>query len=373
MRFDRRAPFGLSVSITLVLLQSHTADADNGFHDLSDMFSYGGFGTLGIAHSDTDQAIWVQNIQTYGATNKNVDYRTDSRLAVQGTVTPTQWLSGTVQALTEERYGPAMTTQLEWAFVKIKPLADLSVRAGRMELPTFLISDIRNVGYANLWLRAPDEVYGQPIFDVYTGFDATYQREVGPSVISFNALAGTSISETALAPGVQRRIIGHKMLGYNVTLEMNGITVRVSRITTNRTHEEYGITHPALSWSFGSVGVIYDRHDLMLQGEFIERRTSEPAFNVNGYYFLGGYHIGKWTPYTLYSVGETIGGADGNIAFASMHVVAVGVRFDAFKNVDFKAQIEHATAYQGGTPFENQTAGFNNRGNIFSFVVDFVF
>jgi len=49
------------------------------------------------------------------------------------------------------------------------------------------------------------------------------------------------------------------------------------------------------------------------------------------------------------------------------------VRFDAFKNVDFKAQIEHATAYQGGTPFENQTTDFNNHGNIASFVVDFVF
>jgi hypothetical protein len=288
-------------------------------------------------------------------------------------VTPTQWLSGTVQALTEERYGPAMSTQLEWAFVMVKPLPDLSVRAGRMELPTFLISDTRNVGYANLWLRAPDEVYGQPIFDVYTGWAATYQREVGPYSMSFNVLSGTSTSDTELSPGVQRRIIGHKMLGYNATLDRNGITIRVSRVTTDRTHEEYGITYPELSWSFDSAGVTYDRHDLVLQGEFIERRTSNPAINVNGYYLLGGYHLGKWTPYTLYSVGETIGGADGTVPFASMHVVSVGVRFDAFKNVDFKAQIEHATAYQGGTPFENQATGFNNHGNIASFVVDFVF
>jgi hypothetical protein len=373
MQIDKRASFGVFVSVSLGLCLAQAANADNGFNALSDMFSYNGFGTVGIARSDTDQAVWVQNIQIYGATNKNLDYRTDSRLAVQGTVTPTQWLSGTVQALTEERYGPAMTTQFEWAFVMVKPLPDLSVRAGRMERPTFLISDTRNVGYANLWLRAPDEVYGQPIFDVYTGWAATYQREVGPYSISFNVLSGTSISDTELAPGVQRRIIGHKMLGYNATLERNGITIRVSRVTTDRTHEEYGITYPALSWSFDSAGVIYDRHDLVLQGEFIERRTSNPAINVNGYYLLGGYHLGKWTPYTMYSVGETIGGADGTIPFASMHVVSVGVRFDAFKNVDFKAQIEHATAYQGGTPFENQTAGFNNHGNIASFVVDFVF
>ncbi|MEP6883924.1 MAG: hypothetical protein ABJC66_04145 [Gammaproteobacteria bacterium] len=346
------------------------AIADGNF---ADMLSYSGFGTVGLARSDTEQAVWVQNIQTFGATNKNFDYRTDSKLAVQGTIAPAQWLSGTAQVLTEERYGPGMSTQFEWAFVKVKPLPDLSVRAGRMELPTFLISDTRNVGYANLWLRAPDEVYGQPIFDVYNGYDVTYQHDVGPYPVSFNVLAGTSVSETALAPGVQRRIIGHKLLGYNATLDLNGITIRVSRITTDRTHEEYGITYPALSWSFDSVGVIYDRRNIVLQSEFIERRTSNPSINVNGMYLLGGYHLGKWTPYVMYSRGETLGGGNGTVPFASMHVVTGGARLDAFRNVDFKVQIEHAAAYQGGTPFENQSATFGNVGNVFSFVVDFVF
>jgi hypothetical protein len=373
MPIQRRSPLRVCFSLAVVLSLSHTAEADNGFNALSDMFTYNGFGTVGIARSDTDQAIWVQNIQTYGATKENFDYRTDSKLAVQGTVTPTEWLSGTAQALTEERYGPAMTTQFEWAFLKVQPLPGLSVRGGRMELPTFLISDTRNVGYANLWLRAPDEVYGQPLFDVYTGGDVTYQHAVGPYNLSFNALSGTSISETELAPGVQRRVVGHKMLGYNATLDLNGITIRASRITTDRTAQDHGMTAPALSWTFDSVGVTYDLHNLVLQSEFIERRTSNPAINVNGYYLLGGYRLGKWTPYGMYSVGETIGGADGTIPFASMHVVSVGGRFDAFKNVDFKAQIEHATAYQGGTPFENQTPNFNNHGNIFSLVVDFVF
>jgi hypothetical protein len=360
-------------SLALALFLSPAAEADNGFNALSDMFTYNGFGTVGIAHTDTDRAIWVQNIQTYGATKENFDYRTDSKLAVQGTVTPTQWLSATAQALTEERYGPAMTTQFEWAFVKVKPLPELSVRGGRMELPTFLISDTRNVGYANLWLRAPDEVYGQPLFDVYTGGDVTYQHAVGPYNMSFNALYGTSTSETELAPGVERIVFGHNMIGYNATVDVDGMTMRVSRVTTDRTYVDHRISYPPLSWTFDSVGATYDLHALVLQGEFIERRTSNPSINVNGYYLLGGYHLGKWTPYGMYSVGETIGGADGAVPFASMHVVSAGTRFDAFKNIDFKMQIEHATAYQGGSPFENQAPDFNNHGNIFSLVVDFVF
>jgi hypothetical protein len=132
------------------------------------------------------------------------------------------------------------TAGIGWAFGKLNPLPNLS-------------------------LRAPDEVYGQPIFDEYTGYDAMYEHAGGPS-----------ISETELAPGVQRRIIGHKLFGYNAALDIDGITFRVTRMTTDRTHE-------------------------------------------------------------------------------------------------FEAQIENATAYQGGSPFENQTPAFDDSGKIFSLVVDFVF
>ena len=118
--------------------------ADGG---LGNYFTYSGFGTAGLAHSDTNDAEWVQNFQTEGS-NDNADYKTDSKLAIQGTVTPTQWLSGTAQLLTEQRFGPDFTTKFEWAFIKLKPLPGLSIRGGELELPTFLVSDTRNVGYA---------------------------------------------------------------------------------------------------------------------------------------------------------------------------------------------------------------------------------
>lgn len=41
---------------------------------------------------------------------------------------------------------------------------DFEVRLCRIESPTFLVSDVRKRGYANLWVRPPIEVYGvQPL------------------------------------------------------------------------------------------------------------------------------------------------------------------------------------------------------------------
>jgi len=65
---------------------------------VADMFSYNGFGTAGVARSDTNRAEYVSGNQMAGA-SENFDYKTDSKLGLQGTFSPTSWLSGTVQVL----------------------------------------------------------------------------------------------------------------------------------------------------------------------------------------------------------------------------------------------------------------------------------
>jgi len=145
---------------------------------VADMFSYNGFGTAGVARSDTNRAEYVSGNQMAGA-SENFDYKTDSKLGLQGTFSPTSWLSGTVQVLARERASPGITTQFEWAYLKVQPSADLSIRYGKMELPLFLVSDSRNVGYTTTWLREPQAVYGEALFDTYEGGDISYKLELG--------------------------------------------------------------------------------------------------------------------------------------------------------------------------------------------------
>ena len=185
---ELRTAFVLSLS-----LAGGCAIADE---SLANLFSYSGFGTAAVDRTDTNDAQYVRTGQTAGA--KTDPYlRTDSNFGLQGTVTPEDWLSGTVQVLAVNRYGDRFAPKFEWAYLKAKPLDGLAVRAGKLALPTFLISDSRYIGYANFWLRPPNEVYGEADFDTYQGGDLTYEHAVGKYVGTIGVLAGRSTRSSA--------------------------------------------------------------------------------------------------------------------------------------------------------------------------------
>ncbi|MEA3109775.1 MAG: hypothetical protein QOI88_4380 [Gammaproteobacteria bacterium] len=358
---------------------SHTAEADIGFNAIGDMFTYNGFGTAGVARSDTDGGEFVQEFQNLGA-GKNFDWKTDSKLGLQGTFAPTTWLSGTIQGLSEERFFNHISTQIEWAYIKISPLNGLSFRGGKMALPAFLVSDSRNVGYANNWVRAPDEVYGPNQFDTFQGFDVAYRHAIGKYSVTVGALAGqTTPSDFMVYPGVVGVILGHELRGYNASVDLDLATIRVSRVTSAvAVLIDNAIIAKGLVYTFTSIGATYDHNNVVGQAEFIEKRTDGSiAYSFNGWYALGGYRLGKWLPYAIYASGERPGGAGGTVPELTRHTESVGVRLDWFKSVDFKAQLDHITGFGGGfpnnTPFVNVQPGFNNKANVLTLTADFVF
>jgi hypothetical protein len=373
MQIDKRARFGVSVSIALVLVLSHTAEADNGLNDLSDMFTYSGFGTLGVARSNTNKAEYVISNQMTGAT-ENFDYKTDSKLGLQGTFAPTSWMSGTVQALAAEQDTSGIITQIEWAYLKVQPIADLSIRYGKMELPLFLVSDSRNVGYTTTWVRAPDAVYGEALFDTYEGGDISYKLGLGKYSVTAHALLGAPNPVAQLAgPGFAQVFTGHHMYGYDVTADLDIATVRASVLELDYRTYSYDALNQDGKYHFYSVGVAYDRNNIIAQFEFIELRTGDPTDAVNGWYVMGGYRLDKWLLYLIYADSHQNPAAGGTVPEMNGPTESVGVRLDWFKSVDFKAQFDHAKAFDYGTPFINIQPDFKNQANIFSVAADFVF
>ncbi len=362
-------PLG-ALSLNLLAADAFAAGA-------ADLFSYNGFGTAAIARTDTNDATYAEMPQSVGAT-KNLDYKTDSKLALQLSMTPTAWLSGTAQALSEQTTGPDFQTRFEWAFVKVKPASGLSVRGGRLYLPTFLASDSRNVGYSNTWLRAPLEVYGQAVFTTFNGYDVTYEHTVGPFSLNVSALAGSTVNLVP-APFGAAWLRGHNLRGINATVDMDFLSVRVSHV---RTDVDLQINQAILMksfYTFDSIGAVYDRGGMLVQGEFIERKTGSDEANIHGLYVLGGYHAGRWTPYALYATDRTPGGfgrrAEGTVMLpqANEHTLSGGLRLDVVPSVDVKIQFDHVVAFPNGAPFIRVQPGFEHQANVLSIATDFVF
>ena len=350
---------------------------------ISDYVTFSGFGTLGAVTTNTDEAQFGRDRQLGGAT-KSVDFGVDSDLGLQLAVRANSWLSATVQGLFVKRDDKNPKLQPEWAFVKVGPVADLSLRVGRMALPTFVVSDSRNVGFANTWLRAPNEVYGLAMLRRMDGADLSYTHAFGQVRLSATVLAGDS----------EMRALGtdydaNKVRGANVQAEMGPVTVRAGRVVSD---VYVSATQPSEPYKFTGYGISFDQDNVIAQAEYVQRRA-DYYYNLvaaNGWYMMGGYRFGAFTPYAIYSSTQPLT-SDAHLPIQLMYplisyqqkTTALGLRWDAASFASVKFQVEHVNT--DGTPgisFSSTDAPapalrfavpVSKPVNVISAAVDFVF
>jgi hypothetical protein len=136
-----------SQSLTAIMLLAmwwRPTLADGSNEDLApSMFSFNGFGTLGVVHSSDNQADFVSNpAQPKGAgLTDSWSATPDTKLGVQLNAALTDRLSAVVQVMSQYQYDGTFRPDLEWANVKFLVTPDLSIRAGRIAIPTFMVSD----------------------------------------------------------------------------------------------------------------------------------------------------------------------------------------------------------------------------------------
>ena len=278
-----------------------------------------GFGTLAVTRADDARAEFVRPNQVNGSAD---NFRTgiDSNLGLQADYAVNSWLSLTAQGLVrqdaEEHYG----AELSWAFAKFRISDDLNVRLGRIGLPVFMISDYRNVGYANTMLRPPAEVYSQVPFNSVDGADVTWRHDIGNTSLTSQLAIGAI--KTPLAGDLHVR--GKDMLALNVVAENGPFTLRVGHARTKVTVDDSaslnnlvgalraagaGYRLPQLGLlatqieakgnkgTFSSIGLGVDWNNFVLQTEFAKRKTDTYINDTSSWYLMGGYRIGKFLPY----------------------------------------------------------------------------
>lgn len=382
-----------------------TAQADAG-----SPFTFSGFATVGVTGTNTDDAHYVIPGQVRGAT-KSFSGEVDSKLGLQVTGRFSPMFSGTAQVLTKQTGDGSFTPVLEWAFAKAQLTPALAVRLGRMGAPFFAVSDFRDVGYANTWLRPPVDVYGQVPFSHFDGGDLSYQTRVGAATINLQLLAG-SAKDT-----YERTDLKFKsMVGFNSTAEFDGVTLRLGHIQGKVTVENATLRQlvaglasvpvpgvPAVGQqlsgddkdgSFTGMGVSFDLNDVIGSFEYTMRRADTYIADTDGWYATLGYRLGKFTPYATVSevkvkdsnVNNTIPALTPQLAVlkatvdalvAGQHVsqksVGVGVRWDAMRNIAVKAQFDRVKPNTVGL-FTADKAGFGGKNvNVYSLSVDTVF
>ncbi|WP_317204197.1 hypothetical protein [Janthinobacterium sp.] len=377
--------------------------------------SLGGFATLGVARSNSDDAQFVRYNQARGVTT-DAGTGTDSNLGLQGSYQfGPQW-SATVQVLTRQYTKADYDGELSWAFLRYQPRADLSLRLGRVVLPSFMTSDYQNVGYANTMMRPPVEVYGLAALENVDGLDLTYRRSLGAYTATAQFSGGVSRGKLFVAGG-GGSIATYRapLYGVNLTLENGPLLLRLSRFSAALASDDFrmlnnmterlrraGYAQLARDMTlvggkridFSAIGVALDWRQFVLQSEYGWRRAAEPVYipDAEAYYLMAGYRLGALLPYYAHAAvrqsGRSItlpagflsGGAlaravdGGYLTSGRQHSDLIGLRWNFAKARALKLQIDRVRpSVKSGELIAGPADGLKHPITVVALALDAVF
>jgi hypothetical protein len=357
----------ISAIFTLFLLSCNAWASEPSDTD----FSIDGFGTLGVLHSDYRKADFVTSNPLHGSGvgyTRSWSADQDSKLGVQLSADFGR-VSAVVQGITQLRYDNTFTPQLEWANLRFAITPELSVRAGRVVLPTFLSSDSENVGYSRPWVRTPGEIRVQLPMTSSDGVDLSYHFSIGEASHELQLLLGSNKSNLP-----QGEVFENKRIrALTDTIEYGHLILHLGY---QRMH--YQIAPNPVEYAFEAIdiGAAYDPGGWYVIAE--QFNTYDEAMgNVRAHSLGGGYHVGSVTPYLVWAkIRQTSVGSLKLEPVLDQQTLAAGVRWDFVRNVALKLQYETIRIGSLAIPasFVNlrPEMRIGDHAHVFSATLDFV-
>jgi len=278
-------------------------------------------------------------------------------------------------------------SKFEWAFFRYKLMPNVSVRAGRMRTPGFMLSDYVKIGYAYPWISPPSEVYGGADTPM-DGADLIYKGSLSANwSFSVRPYFGTiDLNDGATT---------HDLMGLILNTSSDALSVSLGYRTAKSTFSDdyvfedavnqvfsglssagFNVTRPEDSRfkdvrvRFYSAGFTYDDGSLLLMGEYTgyswKKKTILP--DVTGSYLTLGWHFGKVMPHLTFS--KTRADENSIYDFQSIPISqnisidpvndflntlvnhdqetwTLGVRWDFKPNVALKAEYQRISGFNG--------------------------
>jgi hypothetical protein len=412
------------VSVALIALSGNVQA-----QDANPVFSYSGFGTLGYVITDTAGLTWSNGTQPKGAT-KTGSFDTETRMGFQVNGKFNDMLSGTVQVFAKQEGDGNYYPKAEWAFFKAKLGNSFSVRLGRIGAPFFMTSDYRAVGFTNLTVRTPPEVYAYVPVRNFDGMDVLYQGDLGGATVNAQLWGGNTRSFNS----DDTYILLNNSVGLSVSAEMGSFTLRAGSMSTTLDAEGSGLNSlrtlmaglnqlsavPGLGSlktiandlsltnkpaTFSGLGLVFDNGQWVANAEYV-MRTSDSLYvpTAKAWYTTVGYRINKFTPYVTLAartqdsaksvtapstvgypaqvqggVAQLIAGANnGVVPDTTGSSVSFGTRWDLGKSYALKGEWSSMSIPQGASSYLNRSmpggrVASDTTVNAFTAVVDFVF
>ena len=348
-------------------------------------FAFSAFGTLDEVHSSQAKADFTASVfQPNGAGyTHSWSAAVDSLVGAQLTANILSKLSSVVQVIAEQNYDGTFTPHIEWANIKYQFTPDLSIRAGRSVLPTFLFSDTRKVGYTYPWARPPVEVYGLLPLTECDGVDFSARIHGGNLGNTLQGNVGQSDVQKPHGGGTAST---RDSFGFSDTTEYESFTLRLSYQQTRLDiagvnplldkFRVFGAPGIAIADEYESdpkvvitevIGASYDPGHWFVTSEWGHTKANSFLGDKSAWYVAGGYRVAQFTPYVTYAEASATSNSDPGLSLTALpsaqarfaaglnaglnallqraipeqRTITVGARWDFMKNLDLKLQVDH--------------------------------
>jgi len=299
----RRTASKLLVGIA-VLASAH------GAHAAPD-WQVSGFATLGAVYTRSDELQFARvGIDAPGG--DHVDLGPDSVLGLQLGLQFGQGTGAVVQVTTRETQRGDYDPRPALAFVSHALSPGLTVRAGRLRSPFFMLSDTADINYSQPWVRLPAEVYGLNPFADLDGIDLLHRSRVGDAFVEIHPYFGAS--RIPVIGGGHARL--QRLRGLTMTVEAGEFSFSaghaLAELAAHRTSQSYydfiertGLS-PALQArlsgsgadaSFSSLGMQWDDGSWRIVAELARLNADAFVNSATGAYVAVGRRFGALMPY----------------------------------------------------------------------------
>lgn len=343
-----------------------------------------GFGTVGYAISNTDKAIFKRAISS----DTDRGYLTDTLVGLQVDAHLTAKLDLTAQLLVAQDLDRRahLGARSEWLFLGYRLTEQMRLRAGKLRLPAYMLSERLEVGHSYPWVRPPIEVYGQLVNNSFNGVDLLYRTELGNSELLIQPFLGSGefnvFDLEQNHPNQAFRTELNHIVGINLSLNPSDdlklrlgyftADVRGSGTPDHQTTLSPTLTVNTYDWlygsglgnqpndlsrvlnfsgSFSSVGIQYKLGSTQVMAELAKRDIQTAIYeNALGGYVGVSHKLGAWTPFVYYA--EASGKAqisqqkllpEGSIAPLKLQqqTWAMGINYDLNATSKLKFQVEN--------------------------------
>lgn len=379
---------------------------------------FDGFGTLGVVFSDSDNLGFRSDaMQRYTALSGSPQFRNDTLFGAQISANYGDQLSAALQVKGRYRH-KGFDVYGSMAYVGYQPWPNIKIRAGRLLLDMFLLSESRSIGFSRPWVRPVEEFYGPILVEFFDGVDASYGRALGKGYLEFRGSVGKVRHPYSLTPSWKALITYNPFWTVNASYTLGDWRFRFGYMDAHVTHFDHigyddvvrdifayrdklplaffqeldGIELRNVDISHASLALSYDDGLWSVSSE-----VARPDYQLKMLtaYASVGYRFGAVTPYAV--IGRVYAGKRNFLPSAALlspearkrfnyivHLtdgganqtsLTLGVRWDLSSQLAVKAQFAHRRVGQDGVFLwlEEPSLSLDERVNTLSFSMDFVF